>query len=169
MIPVTDHFLYVSGNTLTAFGRTYACAIGKGGITTDKHEGDGCTPVGSFALRECWYRMDRQEEPKTRLSINIIRPEDGWCDAPTHPSYNRHVRLPFDASHELMFRDDAIYDIVVPLGYNDDPVIPGKGSAIFLHVAHDDYRDTEGCIALARDDLLEVLAKCGTGTIMVIA
>ena len=156
--------IIVSGNTLTFKDKSYRCAIGKSGMTDDKKEGDGCTPKGTFLMRECWYRMDRMDEPKTKLPVKIIRPEDGWCDDPAHPSYNRHVALPFDAHHENLFREDHIYDLIIPLGYNDDPVIPGKGSAIFMHLAREDYSGTEGCIAIAKQDLLEILKACGPAT-----
>lgn len=160
-LPPPEPFI-VKNNTLYHKDKAYRCAIGKGGLSADKKEGDGCTPVGIFGLRECWYRMDRLEAPKTRLPIQAIRPEDGWCDDPAKPEYNRHVKLPFDGSHELLFREDEMYDIIIPLGYNDHPVTPGKGSAIFMHVAHEDYTPTEGCIALNKADLLEILRYCGT-------
>ena len=156
--------IIVTGKQLSFLGKTYPCAIGQNGTTSDKKEGDGGTPIGTFRLRECWYRIDRLEAPKTRLPTRIIRPEDGWCDDASHADYNKHITLPFDASHEELFRNDGIYDIIVPLGYNDDPAIPGKGSAIFLHIAQKDYEGTEGCVALACDDLLEVLAKCDAAT-----
>jgi len=151
--------IIVNQNTLTFAGKTYACAIGKGGYTRDKREGDGATPEGVFSLRECWYRPDKLAAPQTTLTVHAISPLDGWCDAPISPEYNRLVTLPYPHSHERMWREDGVYDVVVPLGYNDAPAIPGKGSAIFLHVAKPDFSDTEGCVALALPDLLEILAK----------
>lgn len=155
--------LRVTGNSLRLGDRHYRCAIGKNGITGDKKEGDGRTPTGTFALRECWYRADCFPAPETRLKLRGIQPDDGWCDDPAHPLYNRHVKLPFSASHEKLWRDDGVYDLIVPLGYNDAPVAPGRGSAIFLHVATPDYAPTEGCVALAKSDLLEVLAPMAEG------
>ncbi|MBV9420719.1 MAG: L,D-transpeptidase family protein, partial [Alphaproteobacteria bacterium] len=87
-----------------------------------------------------------------------IAPDDGWCDAPSHPAYNTQIKTPFTASHETLWRDDHLYDVVIIVGFNDAPVIAGKGSAIFIHVARPDFGPTEGCIALAQDDLLELLA-----------
>jgi L,D-peptidoglycan transpeptidase YkuD (ErfK/YbiS/YcfS/YnhG family) len=156
----------VTGNRLTFRGKQYACTVGKGGFSTNKKEGDGATPVGIFPLRECWYRPDRGGQPQTALAVNPIRENDGWCDDPKSTQYNRHVRLPFAFSHEKLWRDDHAYDLIVPLGYNDDPVVPGRGSAIFLHVMHDSGRATEGCVALKKADLLEILALCGPGTLM---
>lgn len=150
----------ISPTELVFDGKTYRCAIGKNGFSTDKSEGDNCTPLGLFALRECWWRQDKLlHAPKTALPTRVITPEDGWCDAPEHDCYNTHVKLPFAASHEKLWRDDDVYDVIVPLGYNDNPVIKGKGSAIFMHVARPHYAGTEGCVALALPDLLEILGK----------
>jgi L,D-peptidoglycan transpeptidase YkuD (ErfK/YbiS/YcfS/YnhG family) len=133
-------------------------AIGRSGIAVKQREGDGITPLGRFAVRRVLYRADRLSAPRTRLPIAAIAPDDGWCDAPHDASYNRAVKRPYRASSEAMWRDDGLYDLVVVLGFNDDPVVAGKGSAIFLHVARPDFGPTEGCIALAKDDLLELLA-----------
>lgn len=140
--------------------KIYRCAIGKQGIieAESKREGDGKTPSGIYRLRECWYRPDKLKPPIMQLPLRAITPQDGWCDDPTHPDYNRPVMLPFDASHETMWREDDAYNLVIPVSYNDDPVIAGRGSAIFLHVAQPDYRGTEGCIALAQDDWLAFIA-----------
>ncbi len=141
------------------------CAIGRSGMITasQKREGDGASPVGVWPLRRVYYRADRLPTPHTVLPVQAIAADDGWCDAPNDPRYNRPVRHPYGASAEQMWRDDAVYDVVVVLGHNDDPVVPGGGSAIFLHVAHVDYRPTEGCIALALPDLLQVLALAAPG------
>ena len=138
-------------------GKRYRCAIGKGGFSDAKHEGDGCTPIGTFPLRECWYRKDGIAPPKTGLPVRIIQPDDGWCDAPEDANYNKHVKLPYAASHEKLWRDDHVYDLIIPIGYNDAPVVPGKGSAIFLHLAKSDYAPTEGCVAMFLPDWREIL------------
>ena len=134
------------------------CALGRSGITAGKHEGDGGTPVGRFALRRVFYRSDRIKAPQTCLPITAIAPQDGWCDDPNHPDYNRLVALPHPASCEKLWRDDALYDLFVVLGHNDDPPVPGLGSAIFLHVRKPDGGPTEGCVALSPADLQDVLA-----------
>lgn len=160
--------ILVIGHTLHVAERRYRCAIGKSGFSGDKREGDGCTPLGSFVLRECWYRPDRIGTPQTRLPLHIIHETDGWCDDPRSAEYNRHILIPppVGASYEHLWRDDGVYDLIVPLGYNDDPVVPGKGSAIFMHVAKPDYAGTEGCVALALNDLLEILRETGPETVM---
>ena len=149
---------------LIAGPRRYRCALGKSGIVADKREGDGGTPVGRFPLRQVFYRPDRLAVPPvTALPVRAIAPTDGWCDAPDDPAYNRPVTLPYPASAETMWREDAVYDVVVVLGHNDDPPVPGRGSCIFLHVARPGYAPTEGCVALALPDLLAVLADCRPG------
>ncbi|WP_137179552.1 L,D-transpeptidase [Roseomonas sp. AR75] len=140
-------------------GLVLRCALGKGGVRTpaEKREGDGATPAARMALRRVLFRADRGPPPRCAVPVEPIAPEDGWCDDPRHRAYNRPVRLPFDGSHERLWREDALYDIVGVLGWNDDPVQPGRGSAIFLHVARPDFAPTEGCVALAPRDLRAVL------------
>ncbi len=86
-----------------------------------------------------------------------IRNDMGWCDAPDHPSYNRPVALPFGSSHECLKRDDSLYDLVVVLDINITTRIKGMGSALFMHVAREGYKPTEGCIALRKEDLRQLL------------
>lgn len=142
-------------------GRSWRCAIGPAGVTAHKREGDEATPAGSFPLRRVLYRPDRVEPPQTVLPTAALTPEDGWCDDPADPAYNQQVLLPHGASHERLWREDEIYDVIVILGHNDDPPVPGRGSAIFLHVARPDYAPTLGCVALALPDLLTVLRDAG--------
>ncbi len=141
----------------------WRCAVGKAGLVKAKREGDGATPIGIWPLRRLLYRADRLPRPKTALSCQAIDPTDGWCDAPDDPAYNQPIRLPYAASHEVLCRDDALYDLVVVLGYNDAPPVPGLGSAIFLHLTRDDYGGTEGCVALTREHLLTLLAEAAPG------
>jgi len=150
------------GATLDWGAGAKRCAIGRGGIGAKGGEGDGITPIGTFPVRRVLYRPDRVSL-RTKLPASAIAENDGWCDAPDDPNYNMPVKLPYAASHEHMWREDRLYDVVVVLGYNDDPVIAGKGSAIFLHVAQPDYGPTEGCVALALPDLLAVLEKLSPG------
>ncbi len=143
--------------------RTYRCALGRGGVRIDKREGDGATPVGRFPLRRVLYRPDRLSAPTTLLPVSALSPDDGWCDDPADPQYNRPVRLPYAARHEVLWRSDALYDVIVVIGYNDAPVVADMGSAIFMHVARSDYWPTEGCVALASPVLLQILAEIGQG------
>ena len=137
----------------------YPCALGRGGTRGAKREGDGATPIGTFFLRQAFYRPDRLAPPASGLSVRALTRGDGWCDDPGHSEYNRLIRLPFGASHENLWRADNLYDVVVVVGHNDDPPEPGLGSAIFLHCATADFAPTEGCIALARETLIGLLPR----------
>lgn len=139
-------------------GRVLLAALGRSGVTRAKREGDGATPAGTLRLRRLLYRADRIAIPPGRLPRAPLSPEDGWCDDPAHVDYNRPVRLPHPARHEMLWRDDAVYDLIGVLGWNDAPVVPRAGSVIFLHVARPDFAPTEGCIALPLADLVALLA-----------
>jgi L,D-peptidoglycan transpeptidase YkuD (ErfK/YbiS/YcfS/YnhG family) len=145
--------------------RQVSCVLGKGGLiaAADKREGDGASPIGVWPIRRLLYRPDKAPPPKTGLPVHAIQPHEGWCDAPGDAAYNRPVKLPYPASHERLWRDDAVYDLVLVLGHNDDPVVDGAGSAIFLHLTREDRRPTEGCIALDRPDLIELLGQARPG------
>lgn len=149
--------------------RSWPCAIGRGGFTVTKCEGDGATPVGCWPFRRVLYRADRVMAPATKLPVAPLAPDDGWCDDVADPLYNQPVRLPYPGRHERLWHEDRLYDVIVILGYNDAPPIAGQGSAIFLHVAGPGYPPTEGCVALAVADLLMVLASVDSGSRICIA
>lgn len=159
-----DIIRVTSGRTLEWKGRVYPCAIGAAGIRSTKREGDMATPAGCFSLRRLLYRSDRESAPACALPAATIKPTDGWCDDPSDPLYNQLVTLPYPARAETLWRDDPLYDLLVVLGHNDDPVVRGAGSAIFLHLATGNFSPTEGCIALKRADFLEIVECCDTET-----
>ena len=147
----------------------FVCALGRSGIVAaaKKREGDGATPAGRFALRGGFYRADRLALPeKLRDWFRPIEADMAWEDDPASPHYNRLIRTIRSDHPERLARDDGVYDIVVPLGYNDAPPVAGLGSAIFLHVARADYAPTAGCVALARGDLLAVLDRIDEGAVL---
>lgn len=152
--------------TLSTGWTVMSCALGRSGVTNGKREGDGASPRGVFRLRGGFYRPDRfPVRPTSALPLRATRPQDGWCDAPRDRRYNRPIRLPSDAaSAERLWRDDGLYDLVIDLDYNRGPIRPGRGSAIFLHVARAGYRPTEGCVALKPADLLRLLRRLGPRT-----
>ena len=144
------------------------CALGRSGVTPpeSKREGDGATPLGAWPMRCVYWRPDRLARPQSGLPVELLIAEAGWCDDAADAFYNRPVILPYPAGHEKLWREDHVYDLIVALGYNDDPILPGRGSAIFLHVARPDYSPTEGCVACARDDLLALLAAAKPGDVL---
>lgn len=163
---MTAEFVAFSDGRFVFDGRTVRCALGKAGVVdaVTKREGDGASPAGRWVMRRVFYRPDRVVRPETALPVQPIDPADGWCDAPDDPAYNRRIATPYPASHEKMWRDDHVYDVVVELGYNDNPPVPGRGSAIFMHLARPDWSGTEGCIALDLQDLLAVLKVAPPGS-----
>jgi L,D-peptidoglycan transpeptidase YkuD (ErfK/YbiS/YcfS/YnhG family) len=150
--------------------REAPCALGRSGVTAEsaKREGDGATPAGRFALRRVLWRADRGAAPPTALPCAAIDRRDGWCDDPSRPEYNRKVRFPFSGSAEHLWRDDALYDLIVVLGHNDAPPRPGLGSAIFLHVAAPGFKPTEGCIALEPPALRALIFDARPGDMLTI-
>lgn len=162
------HFIAFSDGRLEGGGLSLRCALGKGGVlpAAEKREGDGASPAGIWPVRRVWYRPDKGPAPETGIPAIALRPEDGWCDAPGDARYNKWVPLPCPARHERLWRADGLYDLIVELGYNDDPPVAGKGSAIFLHVARPGYLPTEGCVALAEGDLRAVLKRLQGGSVI---
>ena len=147
----------VKKNYLTFRDHQFRCSVGKSGFSKNKKEGDGFTPVGTFFIENIYYRDDRINNLDTKINKIIISESDGWCDDPSHKKYNQLIRFPFNFSAEKLFREDELYNVVCVLNYNTNPVTPGIGSAIFMHVAHDDYKPTEGCVALKQEDLIYIL------------
>jgi L,D-peptidoglycan transpeptidase YkuD (ErfK/YbiS/YcfS/YnhG family) len=149
---------------IVAGSLTIPCALGRGGTTRFKREGDGATPVGRFRLLGCFYRADRGRRPPTRLPAAAIGPADGWCDDPSDRRYNRPVGLPYPARHERMWREDHLYDVVLDIAWNRGPVVRSRGSAIFLHLAQPDFAPTEGCVAVPKRMAARLLERIGPNT-----
>lgn len=144
----------------------YPCALGKGALTYSKREGDGATPIAAMAILGGVYRGDRSLYPANGIGLTRIKRTDGWCDDPTDGRYNRPVRLPIVKSHEKMMRSDRLYDVVLVLDWNITERARGRGSAIFLHVAHADYRPTEGCVAVSPETMRRLLPILRRGTMV---
>lgn len=153
--------------TLVAGDVSVPCALGRSGIVNDKREGDGGTPAGTFRLVDVFYRPDRGAVPETALPIEPIKPDSGWCDDPADPNYNRFVRLPYGASHERLWLDSHLYDILVVLDYNFTDPVPGLGSAIFLHIAAPGFTPTAGCVAITEEALRQMLPQLGPHTLLI--
>jgi L,D-peptidoglycan transpeptidase YkuD (ErfK/YbiS/YcfS/YnhG family) len=139
-------------------GLRVPCALGRSGITALKREGDGATPRGVFRVQFVLYRPDAPH-PRSALRLRAIRRTDGWCDNSPDRNYNRPVKLPYPASAERLWRSDGLYDVVVVLGYNDVPRVRNRGSAIFMHMARENFEPTEGCVALRPRDLRRLVSR----------
>jgi L,D-peptidoglycan transpeptidase YkuD (ErfK/YbiS/YcfS/YnhG family) len=157
-----------SRGLLRAAGHVFPCALGKGGIKALKREGDGGTPLGRMKLIKGYYRHGRLASLRSGIQLSRIGPDDGWCDDPGDRNYNRAVRLPCAASHERMMRFDRLYDCCIVLDYNLRPRRRGAGSAIFFHIAHPDFRPTEGCIAVSPQVMARLLPRLSTRTVLIV-
>ena len=142
---------------LEGAGLRLRAVCGRTGITAHKAEGDGATPLGSLHLLRVLYRADRIKPPRCAVPVEPIGRNDGWCDDIADVAYNKPVRLPYTGRHEALWRDDGVYDVIGVLDWNITSIVPGRGSAIFLHAATPDYAPTAGCVALALKDVLACL------------
>jgi L,D-peptidoglycan transpeptidase YkuD (ErfK/YbiS/YcfS/YnhG family) len=149
---------------LTAGNLTLPCAIGRSGTSHSKREGDGASPVGCFRLLQAFYRADHGPRPRTGLKLKAIRPSDGWSDDARDRRYNTLVPLPCPTSHEKMWRDDHLYDVVIDIAWNREPIRRGRGSAIFLHLARPGFLPTEGCVAVEPRMIRRLLERIGPQT-----
>ncbi len=151
--------LLVKNNHLFIKDKKLRCAIGRGGIKKNKVEGDLSTPIGAFKFNKIYYRADKLGEINFEIISTIIQKNDGWCDDERSSFYNQYIQFPFNESAEHLYREDDIYDILCVLNYNTSPIIPGLGSAIFLHVARSNFAGTKGCIAIDKEALLTIATK----------
>ena len=142
----------------------FRCALGKNGIKKKTKEGDNITPIGIFKIIKIYYRYDKIKNLKTSIKKIKIKKNMGWCDDVSSNYYNKQIKISKKIGHEKLHRKDNLYDIIVVLNYNLNPIIKGKGSAIFLHVAKKNYNKTQGCIALKKNELLYLVSKIKKNT-----
>jgi L,D-peptidoglycan transpeptidase YkuD (ErfK/YbiS/YcfS/YnhG family) len=153
---------------LTAPGLTIPVALGRGGILANKREGDGATPRGTFHSRKLWLRADRFPRPRTHLAARAISAADAWCEDPNDRHYNKPVRVARDHKGDRLTRKDHLYDFIVEIDHNTRPRIAGRGSAVFLHLARDNFGPTAGCVAMTKSAMLHLLRRLGPRTRIVI-
>jgi L,D-peptidoglycan transpeptidase YkuD (ErfK/YbiS/YcfS/YnhG family) len=153
---------------LTAGGQTVAVVLGRGGIKANKREGDGGTPKGIYRPRQLWWRADRHPRPRTFLPVRAIGPEDAWCEDPNSRHYNQPIRLGRDWDGDRLKRDDHLYDFIVEIDHNSSPRIKGRGSAVFLHLARENFSPTAGCVSMTKSAMLRLLRRLGPRTKIVI-
>ena len=156
-IEIKNKFLYFQKYKLR-------CSIGKRGISSKKKEGDKKTPKGEFKLKYILYRKDRIIDLKTKLKKIIIKKNMGWCDDPDSIYYNKIINYPFKYTSEKLWRKENVYDIIIVIDYNLNPVVKNKGSAIFLHIAKKKYNPTNGCIAVSKNNIRLLVSKINKKT-----
>jgi L,D-peptidoglycan transpeptidase YkuD (ErfK/YbiS/YcfS/YnhG family) len=157
-----------SRGRLTGGGQTIPVALGRGGIRPNKREGDGATPKGTFRPLRLWWRADRHPRPSTFLPGRAIAREDAWCEDPADRHYNQPVRLNSTQGGDRLTRDDHLYDFIIEIDHNTKPRIAGRGSAVFLHLARNNFSPTAGCVSMTRPAMLRLLARLGPETKIVI-
>ena len=155
--------ILINKNYLTYNKLKVKCAIGKKGIGYKKKEGDLITPRGQFKIKFILYRKDRVKI-STKLRTKIIKKKMGWCDDPKSSHYNKLIKLPFAYKHEKLFINEDIYDIILVLDYNMNPIKKNKGSAIFIHIAKKNFRKTEGCVAIKKNNLIKLIKEINPNT-----
>ncbi len=157
-----------SKGLIFAGSRYISCALGRSGISTKKREGDGATPVGTFRILYGFYRADRVLHLSAGISLLQNSKTFGWCDEPGDRNYNRLVKLPYSGRHEKLWREDHLYDYCLVLDQNYSKRMRGMGSAIFFHIASEDFKPTEGCVAIKLSDMRWLLQHIGRDTKLVI-
>ena len=153
---------------LVGGGLSIPVALGRGGIRANKREGDGGTPMGLFHPRQLWWRADRHPRPRTHLPVRAIGPEDAWCEDPNDRHYNRPIRLAPGSAGDRLRRDDHLYDFIIEIDHNTRPRVTGRGSAVFLHLARDNFGPTAGCVAMRPGAMLQLLQRLGLRTRIII-
>ena len=146
----------------------FRCALGKAGVESRKQEGDNVTPKGTFKIVKIYYRSDRIKKISSKFRPIKITKNMGWCDDPNSKNYNQLIKLPTKYGHEKLHKKNNVYDLIVVLNYNMNPIIKNKGSAIFIHVAKKKYKKTAGCIALKKIHLLNLIKKIEKNTKVII-
>ena len=160
--------IYIKNKNLTINHYKIKCAIGKRGIGYKKKEGDNITPKGRFKIKSILYRKDRISNFKSKIVKLSITKNMGWCDDQSSKYYNKLIRFPFNYSAEKLYRIDNIYDIILTLNFNSNPIKRNKGSAIFIHVAKKNYKNTKGCVAVSKKDLKKIIKNINKNTIVYI-
>lgn len=163
---MTPQDLVLTPRGVRFLGRVLPYTIGKGGIVTDKREGDGATPAGVHHIVAMLYRADRIGRPAPWA--RPVGPGDLWSDDMEDAGYNHLVRAPYAFSHEKLRRADPLYDLILVTDWNWPDATPGRGSAIFVHQWRRPGYPTEGCVAFRRDHLSWISRRIAPGTRLII-
>jgi len=142
----------------------FKCALGKSGIGKKKIEGDNITPRGIFGIVKIYYRSDRVKKISSKFRLIKITKKMGWCDDPNSKKYNQIINIPYNFGYEKLYRKDNVYDLIIVLNYNMNPITKNKGSAIFIHVAKKKFKKTAGCVALKKRELIKLISVISNHT-----
>ena len=156
--------IVINKNYLTYNNYKVKCALGKRGIGNKRREGDFITPKGNFKIKYILYRKDRIKRIQSKIKKIIIKKDLGWCDDPLSKDYNKLIKIPSEYNYEKLYKKDNVYDIILVLNYNMNPVVKNKGSAIFIHVTKRNYKKTEGCVAIKKVHLLKIIKELKNNT-----
>jgi len=151
--------IFIKKNNLFVDQYKIKCSIGKRGIKNKKKEGDKITPKGKFKIKIIFYRKDRIPNFNSKIPKMPINKNMGWCDDPKSKYYNKLIKFPFKYKAEKLYRTDNIYDIILVLNFNTNPIRRGKGSAIFIHIAKKNYSKTLGCVSVSKKNLKKIIKK----------
>ena len=151
---------------LRVANQVFPCAVGKNGISNNKREGDGKTPIGDHEIIGMLYRPDKIARP--RKWALPIRPGDIWSDDVKDPNYNLMGTLPSSFRHERLFRPADLYDLVIITNWNWPYAVKGRGSAIFIHSCRKEIYPTEGCIGLSKENLFKVAEFIDYGSKLIV-
>lgn len=146
----------------------YRCALGKSGIKKKKKEGDNVTPSGVFKIIKIYYRADKIKKIISPIKKIQIKKNMGWCDDSKSNFYNQQINLPSKFGYEKLYRNDNLYDLIIVINYNMNPIIKNKGSAIFIHIANKKFKNTEGCIAIEKKNLVRLVKIINKKTLVII-
>ena len=143
-------------------------ALGRGGIKSNKFEGDGATPRGVFRPVKLWWRADRHVRPRTYLPVRAIQSCDAWSENSADRHYNKPIQRDDNQDGDRLTREDFLYDFIIEIDHNTRPRIARRGSAVFLHLARENFSPTAGCVGMTKSAMLQLLARIGPDTKIVI-
>jgi len=156
-----------NNTTLIVDDFKFKCCVGKNGLSSNKREGDKCTPKGKFKIGSLYYRADKVKKPFTKINIKQIKKNMGWSDDPFSKDYNKQIDINKNTKGEKLYRNDYKYDYLIVIEYNTRKVRPHKGSAIFLHLTKN-YEKTAGCIAVSKKDFLIIIKIINKNSMIIV-
>ena len=142
------------------------CYVGLNGIGKKTREGDKKTPVGVYRFLKVFYRPEKVQNFKANLPIQKIKKNSFWCVDSKSINYNTFQQSR-NFECENLYRSDSVYDVIITIDFNINPIKKFKGSAIFIH-CHEKKKYTEGCVALKLKDILKILRIIKRSSLLII-